>query len=109
MKVSIRLPLAKLSSLFFRKYDSRYLSGDLAALKHDVVLSGSGTKFSKGSILRVVLQDRPSVWRVFAVRDVDQECFRVTRWSLRKLTKMEVEIHESYRETQRQMLARRRV
>ncbi len=95
MRISIRLPLVRICSLFFRKFDLRYFPGDLVALRHGVVLSKCGTKFRKGTILRLLSQVRPGIFWVFAVQDTDRECFKVCRWSVRKLTKLEAEIHET--------------
>lgn len=89
MKIALRLSLVNLYSLFFRKFDYRYFPGDLAALRHDVVLSDCGKKFQKGTVLRLMAQYRPGIFNVFAVTDKVQDCFQVSCWSLRKLWTVE--------------------
>jgi len=101
MKISIRLSLVSIYSLFFRKVITRFFPGDFVVLRHDVRLSDNGRRFPKGTLLRVMLQYTPGIYSVLVAGDRMQDCFTVSLWSLRK----ESVLDEMLRETERRVAA----
>ncbi len=85
MKISIRLSLVWIHSLLFRKCDLDFFPGDVATLRHNIVLRDTGKRFPKFTRVRLLAQFDPGVFTCFAFRDEDRNCFRLTRWSLRKV------------------------